>query len=616
MNSDSRRFSIFPVHPFLVATALLCGTALPVLHGQAAPPIQLDEMVVSAQRSAHPIQQTPSSITLVALDELFQAGTTRMTEALAGQPGTTVVNTGATGSQSSVFLRGASSHQTLFLVDGIRMNDRSAAYPNVLGSSDLVGLDRLEVLRGPQGTLYGSSAMGGVIALQTVRGVDGTTGRIQAEYGSFQTFSASAAVAGGVDSLGYSFSAARMQTDNDRPQNSFESWTYSGRFEGQVTQSLLIGATLRGLTSTYEEPGATTFPFPGTADLENNLITVYGEFGLSETFTSRLTGGYYLKDYTFTSDFGASPSENSRQVVDWQNTIEAASGLEIIAGLNYEKSRFEPAGRVTRDDDFALYLSALYRPVDAVTLTAGIRHDDFESVGGATTWRTGISWMATSTTHFRGTVGTGFSAPGSEDRYGVPAWGQLANPEIQPETSTGWDAGIDQEFPVVKTTLSATVFANRYHDLFEYQIVDWNTYEGMVVNRARASTEGVEFAVVSQPHPLVSTRLSYTWLDAVNDTDGTRLIRRPRHTLDASVQLADADRWSVGLGLRAVADRTDQVGVDPDDFVVLRAFGRFRIREQFVLTARVENLLNDDYEEVAGYPALPFGAFGGVEWTF
>ena len=616
MNGNPRLFSDSLVHRILAAVTLLCGPALTGLHGQTTAPIQLDEMVVSAQRSAHPIEQTPSSITLIDLDELIQAGTTRMTEALAGQPGTIIVNTGATGSQSSVFLRGASSHQTLFLVDGIRMNDRSAAYPNVLGSSDLAGLDRLEVLRGPQGTLYGSSAMGGVIALQTARGVDGTTGRIQVEYGSFQTFSASAAVAGGVDSLGYSFSAARLQTDNDRPQNAFESWTYSGRFEGQVTPNLLLGATLRGLTSTYEEPGATTFPFPGTADLENNLITVYGELGLSESFTSRLTGGYSLKDYTFTSDFGPSPSENERQVVDWQNTIEAVSGLEVIAGLNYEKSKFEPAGTVTRDDVFALYASALYRPVEAVTLTAGVRHDDFESVGGATTWRTGASWRITPTTHLRGTVGTGFSAPGSEDRYGVPAWGQLANPDIRPETSTGWDAGIDQEFPDAKTTLSATVFANSYHDLFEYQIVDWTTYEGMVVNRARASTDGVEFAVVSQPHRLVSTRLSYTWLDAVNDTDGTRLIRRPKHTLDASVQLADADRWSVGLGLRAVADRTDQVGIDPADYVVLRAFGRLRIWEQLVLTARVENLLNENYEEVAGYPALPFGAFGGLEWVF
>ena len=599
----------------LAATVLAFGTTQPTALAQTEAVVLLDEMVVSAQRSFQPIDQTPSSITLVDLDRLTDEGTFGLAAALAGQPGAVMVNTGAIGSQSSVFLRGASSHQTLFLTDGIRMNDRSAAYPNVLGSADLVGLDRLEVLRGPQGTLYGSSAMGGVIALETARGVDGTAGRLQAEYGSFETLSASAAIAGGVESIGYSLSVARLQTENDRPGNAFESWNYSGRFEGRITGNLLLGATLRGLTSEYEEPGSETFPFPGRAELENNLVTVYGELEVSGAFTSRLTGGYYLKNYSFISDFGASPSENERRVIDWQNTLQAGSGLEIIAGINHEESTFEPAGTVTRDDVLALYASALYRPVEALTLTAGLRHDELDSVGGATTWRTGASFRLTPTTQLRATYGTGFSAPGSEDRFGVPAWGQLANPAIQPETSSGWDIGLDQEFPAADTSVSVTVFGNRFEDLFEYEIVDWTTFEGMVVNRARASTEGVEVAVASRPHAWIATRLSYTLLDARNDTDDVRLIRRPRHTLDAAIQLVGSERWSAGLGLHAIADRTDN-GSEPEDYVTLRAFGRLRIREGLVLTARVENLLNEDYEEVPGYPALPFGAHGGLEWTF
>ena len=113
-----------------MATALiLAATGLPTLRAQAQPVITLDEMVVSAQRSSQQINQTPSAITLVPLEELDTTGITSLQTALGQQPGTVIVNSGATGAQSSVFMRGASSHQTLFMVDGVRMNDRSAPYP-------------------------------------------------------------------------------------------------------------------------------------------------------------------------------------------------------------------------------------------------------------------------------------------------------------------------------------------------------------------------------------------------------------------------------------------------------------------------------------------------------
>jgi len=615
MKSNASPFTFFRPGRLLATATVLAATSLPILSAQTTQVILLDEMVVSAQRSSQQISQTPSSITLVDLNEIEKTGTFSLQETLAQQPGAIIVNTGATGSQSSLFLRGAASHQTLFLVDGVRLNDRSASYANYLGGADLSGLDRFEVLRGPQGTLYGSSAIGGVIALETAHGVEGASGLLQAEFGSFNTFYGSASISGGVESLGYSLSLSRLQTDNDRSDNAFESWNYSGRLEGQVTDTVLLGATFRGQTSSYEEPGSTLSPFPGTADLDSNLVTVYGDVQVTDGFSSRLTGAYFWKDYTFTSSWGPSPSENNRKIIDWQNTWWVIPQVEIVAGLYYEKSEFEPVGTVIRDDDFALYASGVYRPVESGTLTAGIRRDDYDSVGGATTWRLGASWKATATTHLRTTVGTGFSAPGSEDRFGVPAWGQLPNPDIKPETSIGWDIGIDQEFPTTNTVFSATLFANRYENLFEYEIVDWTTYAGMVVNRDEASTQGVELAAATRPTEMFSARLSYTYLDAQNDTDDVRLIRRPKHTLDAMVQLEGSDRWSAGLGLRGVADRTDQ-GLEPDDYLVLRAFGRYRIWENLVIKARVENLLNKTFEEVPGYPALPIGFHGGIEWTF
>jgi vitamin B12 transporter len=577
--------------------------------------VLLDEMVISAQRSSHQISQTPSAITLVQLDQLHLAGERNIDRALSKQPGTIVVSIGATGSQSAVFIRGASNHQTLFFVDGVRMNDRSASYSNFLGSADLVGIDRMEVLLGPQSTLYGSSAMGGVITLNTTRGADGNTGHLQAEYGSFNTFTASAAISGQIQSKGYSLSITRTRTNNDRPGNAFNSWNASGRIEGKITPTFLLGATFRGLTSTYEEPGSTQFALPGVLDLDNNLATVYGEWRVSDRFKSRLTGALHKRDTTWTSPTIQSLTKNDRRIVDWLNTWSASDELEIVAGANFENARFEPPGTVTEDEVVAFYATSVYRPIKSVTLTAGLRYDNFDSVGEASTWRLGGSWMVTPTIRLRSTVGTGFTAPGSDDRYGVPGWGQRPNPEIQPETSTGFDVGIDHQIAAIRTAVSATIFYNTYRNLFDWETLDWVTFEGMIVNQDHASTKGLELAVTSRPHEMFFARLSYTYLDANNDTDDTRLIRRPRHTVDADIRFEPTGRWSAGLGLHGVADRTEG-SFDPADIIVFRAYGRLRVWDEFVASVRVENLFDASYEEVPGYPALPIGVFGGIEWGF
>jgi len=314
--------------------AIIPLTAITTTRAQTVPVVLLDEMVVSAQRASHRIAQTPSAITLVPLEETRTAGEYALDKVLSKQPGTLVVSSGAVGSQTSVYMRGANSHQTLFFVNGVRMNDKGTAYFNFLGAANTTGVGRMEVLRGPQSTLYGSSAMGGVIAIDTTHGVVGTTGSLVAEYGSFNTFAASAEVAGGVQSLGYSLSVARDQTDNDRENNAFESWTYSGRFEGQITETVTIGATLRGLTSTYEEPGSTlaSFPSEGTAETDDHLLTAYGEWQASDGFKSRLIGGLHRRDYVWISEWGNSPSQNDRRILAWLHTSSVSSALELVGG--------------------------------------------------------------------------------------------------------------------------------------------------------------------------------------------------------------------------------------------------------------------------------------------
>jgi len=579
--------------------------------------VDREEMVISASRSRNDPKYTASSVTLISLTELDESQIVLLPDALAREPGVSVVSTGATGSQSSVFMRGGSSHQTLFFVDGVRMNDRSASYINFLGGAGLDGLGRLEVLRGPQSGLYGSSAMGGVVSMDTLPVGDGPArGRVFAGGGSFGSWGAGLEGRGGLGSLGYSASLGYGETDNDRAGNHYDAWSYAGRLEyAPSSGTVVFGGTLRRQDGTYEEPGSTLFPFPGVVDSANTLGTAFAEVRPSAGFTSRLTAALHQRDYAFASAFGTSTNENRREILDWLNTWSASEQVELVGGANFERSRYTIGSDSTRDDVAAAFVSAIYRPLDVLTLTASGRFDDFDSFGSATTGRLGAAWNATATTKVRATFGNGFSAPGSDDRFGVPAWGQLANPDLQAEEVDGWDIGVDQTLRGGDVVLGLTYFRHDYRNLFEWETVDFVTFEGMIVNRARARTEGLEAAVSARVTDAIKARLGYTYLDARNETDDLRLIRRPRHLLDAEVTARPARAWLVGAGVHLVADRVDTSG-PVEDYTTVRVFASWRAAENILLKLRAENLFDAEYEEVPGYPALPVGVFGGVEWSF
>ncbi len=580
--------------------------------------LQLARMVVSATRTPQDPKYVASSVSTLALDDLAAAQITDLRTALAAEPGVGVINTGAVGGQTSVFLRGSNSYQTLFVVDGVRMNDRSAAYFNFLGGADLCGVERVEVLRGPQSTLYGSSAMGGVIVIDTPHGRAPDSGSVAATMGSFRTFGAAVAAQGAASTLGYSASASYLETDNDRPANTFRQWSFSTRLEDVVTPALLVGATFRGQTGDYEEPGSLAYLSPGTVKTDNYLTTLYAQAKASDDFTSRLTLAQHLRGYTYTSTgaYGyVSKLKNGRNILDWQNTWAAIKNLEAVAGINLEHSRYTVDGVESNDDVTAGFLSLTARPADALALTAGVRHDDFKSAGGATTWRAGIAWLPVAGTKLRATYGTGFTAPGSDDRYGVAEWGQLPNPGLRPEKSQGLDVGVDQTLLSGAMTVSATYFENRFRDLFQWAYVSYVTYQGQVVNVARASTAGGELAVTCKLNPASKARLAYTYVDAWDDATQARLIRRPRHTVDAELQEQLTEVWLAGLGLHALADRLDTAGPMPG-YSTLRLFTSYAVTKRLNLKLRAENALNKVYQETYGYPALPRAVYGNAEWRF
>jgi vitamin B12 transporter len=476
----------------------------------------------------------------------------------------------------------------------------------------------VEVLLGPQGTLYGSSAMGGVILIETARGDGPPSGTLSATAGSFATADAGVTGQGSLGPLSYSGSASRLQTDNDRPYNAYKNWNYSGRLEGRVTPSLLVGATVRGQVGHYEEPGPTTYPSPGDVQTVTDLVTTYAEVQEGEAFKSRLTAAWYQDEYNY--DEGspyAYYARNTREILEWQNTWRMMSWAELVGGVDSENSDYDSGG-ITKDRTLAGYLSSTLHPAKDLELTAGVRRDDFDTVGSATTGRVGAAYLLDrGATKLHATYGTGFNVPTPDEVYGEPPY-LLPNPELRPERSRGWDAGIDHRFLGGRVIVQTSVFENRFRDLLEDEITNPITYAGQEVNVDSATTRGVEAGLNVKLTSQVSVRASYTYLDAADDTTGERLIERPRHTLDAGVEGQITRQWLAGAGAHLVADRVDGAyAPEPiGGYTTFRVYTSYELTKAVLLKLRVENLLDRSYQEVVGYPALPFAVYGGVEWRY
>jgi len=582
-------------------------------------PTQIDKVVVSASRTPQDVRTVPSSVSLIQVSDLNEAQLTELRDVFSSAPGLNVISTGATGSQSSLFIRGANANQSLIVIDGIPMNDRAAGYQNFLGGADAVGLDRIEVLRGPQGTLYGSSAMGGVILLDTAHGCGAPTGVVGLSTGSLGTYSGSAAVSGGTRNVGYSASLSHLQTDNDRDYNRYRTTGYTARLEGTVLENLLIGSTVRVSKGAYEEPGSVLYKSPGFVDSESDLVTAYARLQPSAEFSSRLTLGWSRRDYLYTTKYSTSHSDNVRKTADLQSNWTPSQAFELVAGATRQLADNLGGGQRFSDNLTAGYLSATAKPVEDLRFIGGIRHDEFHVYGGSTTWRSGLSYLVASTgTTFRSTYGTAFTAPNTDDRYGVPSWGQIGNPNIRAESSRGWDLGVEQSLLSGRLTLGATYFSNKFKDMMEWANTGTNAsnpYEGWMVNRAKASTSGLETAAQLRLKQGTTARFSYTYLEAKNDVNQARLVRRPRHTGDAELRQQVLKEWIVGAGLHFVADRVDSSG-HLGGYSSLRVFTSYDVTPSLRLKLRVENALDRGYMEAYGYPAMPVAVHGGAEWRF
>ncbi len=621
MNASIRARFAGPFY-FAIGALVAVGAARAQTAPATPPPAPSAETLapisVIATRTPESIDAVPSSVTLLTPTVWEAQQVDSLANALRTVPGIPVVSTGATGAATSVFMRGAGSDETLFLVDGVRMSDRNARVDGFLGGVDLLNVGQIDIVRGPQSPLYGGSAMGGVISLETVRGTGTPSAMIAGEVGSFDTWKSGLSAQGAIGSLGFSAGVASVNTENSRPGNDFDQNSYSARLDWKVSDVLTIGGTFRGLRSTFAEPAelGSSFPDPNVVSLTQNLGTLFAHYDSGGMVAYNLTLAAQARDGIFTDAFGSSGSRETRQVVDWQTELRLGHGLQLVGGIDYEPVQEVTGTQHPSDRLFAWYLSSFWTPLAGTTVTAGVRRDDYQSIGPDSTYRFGVAQkIAATDTKLRATFGTGFNAPSLDDRFGNAGFGQPADPGVRPETSRGWDVGVDQVWFKGALTASATYFRNDFKNLFSFDPVTLAT-----INVGRAQTHGAEFALTAKQGAWQGS-LGFTWLEAKNEDTGARLVRRPRYLFSADTGWDITSTIHVGAGVQWVAQRQDEDAnftsqINLPNYTVARVYAAWKATDRLTAKVRVENLLNEKYEETTGFPALPVGVFASLDYRF
>lgn len=613
-------------------------------------------VVVSATRTAQPLGKTGESVSIVTAEDLTLLQTVAVTDILQLTPGATVVRNGGIGQNATLSLRGAEVGQTLVLIDGVRINDPSSVDNQALLGDVLVNnIERIEVLRGPQSTLYGSAAIGGVVNILTERGGDEPVAlKASVEGGSFDTYRLNLAAHGSYDVVEYGaavnyFSTGGISAADARDGNSEPDGyrNFGATFNARVHVSGDVSLDLRGYhtsgrsdTDGFPPPD---FSFADTDEFSKNDL-VAGYAGLNvQAMEGRLHNRFaliasranrrFFGVFGFAPPFAFTPDENfygrgSAVRIEYQGVFDLDDDNQIIFGAESERNTFNSmspqfdlapttgARRIT--SGYGEWQTTLF---DQLTLTVGLRHDGDSQFGGHTSLKLAGAWTLPDWgTTIHANYGDGFKAPSLYELYS-----QYSNPltALKPETARGYEVGVTQSLLDDRLNARVTWFTHKTKDQIDFFSCpflpplpagcDVRPF-GFYYNIGQSRSQGEEFELSAQVMENVTASFNLTHMVAEDLDLDADLARRPRVTLGGSLFWTPIERASLGVSISHIGERFDGAGeVRPlEGYTLVNVAGSYPVNEYFSAFARVENLFNEKYQPAAGYGAPGRAAYVGL----
>ena len=634
--------------PFIAIVACLGLVPACLLAQGPADTTSLAEIVVTATRYPTTPDSVAATVSVIRGDDLRARGIHFVADALREIPGAQVVQSGPYGAATSLFVRGGESDYVKVLVDGVPVNQPGGSFDFSSLTTDNV--ERIEVLRGPGSVLYGSDAIAGVVQIVTRQGHDGTRAGATGEAGSFGTARLEGSALGGGPWGGWSASASRMSSDGTYAfNNDYGNTTLTGRFGVHPDDRTQAGVSARWYDGVYHFPtdfiGTPVDHDQHTAD-RTLALAVDGSRRLSSAVEAQmLLGRTDITDrYENQPDAPPGPSDASSTRTEVDRTsaegrvqLRLPAAVRGVAGAAFEQQHQNDGTTDLDRDNWGFYAQATASPLQRLQLTAGGRLDDNEKFGTHWTYRASALAFAAAHTRIRGSVGTGFKEPSFFENFDSPF--SVGNPDLKPERSFSVEGGIDQDLMAERLGIGVTVFAQQFRDLIQYTFLTAAPTDPNYFNVAAADASGVEATLRVRPAAPVQGSISYTHLstevtdagfdagEAATFVEGERLLRRPDDAVTVRADAIVTERVRLGATVLWVGSRDDirfAPFPEPSQRVTLPSYTTMDLsatatilhgspgRPGLDLTARVENLFDEAYEQAVGYPARGRGLFVGA----
>jgi vitamin B12 transporter len=605
------------------------GAAVAVSPG-AAQQARPEEIIVTSSMIPQPRRQVGTAMSVIGFDDMELRGYAGLADVLRTQPGIGVSNLGGPGKRTSVHVRGEESFRTLLLIDGVKALDPSApqvapTFDSLLTASDL---QRVEILRGPQGFIYGADA-GGVINVITKTGEGDLAGQFGIEYGDDSMRKVDAALFGGSETGDYFISLVDYETDGFnamsadtvlRDDDGADNTTLHAKLGWNVAEAVRLQLVARGVDAAadYDTCGfPTRHDCSGTTDQQIYKASVEQEANaFSNTF------GYSVNDIArddFTGGARAFGSEGRIERLEYTGSYEATEAATFVYGIDFHDERLVADDGTQSRDQKGYYFEYQGQFDDSWFVTLGARYDDNEDFGSHTSSRLSVAYLqdlgAARSLKYRASVGNGFRAPSLfELAYNR---GPFAAPPAlgfapQEETSSGYDLGIEYD-AANGLHFEVTYFDQQVEDQILFDLVG---FAGYLQFPGASTSEGIEIASTVPLGERWQLLANWTYNEAKYETDEPR-VQRPENVGNVGLIYRTAnERLGFIANWRLARDSVDTGGVPLDDYEVLDLSVSYDLSATFDVFGRVQNATDETYQEVAGYYTAERSIYGGVRVRF
>jgi len=589
-----------------LAPGLLAGAAI------ADEVVPDGHLVVTATRIATPLEEVLAPVIVIDREAIERSVASDVPDLLRFHAGLDLSRNGGPGQTTGVFIRGADSNHTLVLVDGVRINPGTiglAALQNIAPSS----VERIEVVKGPRSALYGTDAIGGVVNVITRRGSrDGWSAEVG--YGDYDTREANLVGGFGGERVELDLGFAWLDSSGfpTRSDDDVDRGYRNTSLTAQLRAPLGSGeVALRHWRSAGTSEYSDFFLTPVDQDYETSTTSLRFAWPITDAARLQATASH-LEDrvqQNQSPDYLRTRRDSLDAQVDWTPVGRHAFGAGAM--FSRERAGSESFGDVMQadTDQVNLYLQdRIESGPHHAQLALG--YTDHETAGTAVTWNAEYGYAVGASTQLYGLAGTGFRAPDATDRYGFGG-----NPDLEPEHSRNLELGVRHRVDT-RHAFAVAAFRNDIDDLIEFVTISFDPFSGENRNVDEARIEGIEASWEYDAAPW-QARLEAVHQNPRNLTTGEWLLRRARDSLTLSVERTMGP-VAVGVDLLAAGERQDVGFPEPvtlDPYVLANLTARWQVNQAWALLARVENLLNEQYELARGFNTPDRGIYMSVRYA-